>query len=229
MFRHRRLVNGFERFSVAGIFFVLCVAAAAPASAAATIWDGPLTVFTEPDPALGGAAPTNQDRLTPDVWLTRNVTQGFINAFSETTYTHYSSPAGTEWAFGNLADWGSLTYTSWEGMFGGSIGGGPNSTLNRSTVVHLINDDIYLGLTLTNWGGSGGGFAYLRTTPHLSLTPIPLEISRSGNQVILSWTNSSFSLQSATNVTGPYETVTGAVSPYTNSPSASQEFFRLLH
>jgi uncharacterized repeat protein (TIGR03803 family) len=56
-----------------------------------------------------------------------------------------------------------------------------------------------------------------------------LEIQRLGGQVVLNWNAPDFSLQSATNVAGPYQTVSGATSPYyTNALSSQQMFFRLL-
>lgn len=197
-------------------------------ASSATVWDGPVVTFTEPAGG-SGSDPANQDRLTADVWITRNTLMGLYNAFSEGGYSHYYSPAATEWAYGNLADYGTLTYTNWEGMFGGNAGGGPNSTLNRPTVLHLINDDIYLQVTMMSWGIQGaGGFSYQRTTPH-AVSPIPLQLSRGLNHVVLTWTNAAFSLQSATNVAGPYVTISGAISPYTNNLSNQQLFFRLIN
>jgi hypothetical protein len=201
---------------------------AAVTAQAAIVWDGPMMAFTEPAGGLG-SDPSNQDRLTADVWITRNVTRGLFNAFSEASYTHLSSPAGTEWAYGDLANYATLTYTSWEGMFGGSLGGGPHSTINRPSVVHLINEDIYLSVTMTNWGGSLGGFSYLRSTPHGTVFPEPVQIAVSGNQIILTWNNPAFNLQSSTNVAGPYTTISGATSPYTNAASGKQLYFRLIY
>jgi hypothetical protein len=48
----------------------------------------------------------------------------------------------------------------------------------------------------------------------------------SGSALILQW-GSGFVLQSATNVGGAYEDVSGAASPYTNQFSEPQRFFRL--
>src|SRR5262249_3414888 len=72
--------------------------------AAAVVWSGPAVSFAEPggsDPTL----PSSQDRLTDNVWLTRGFTQGLFNAKSEGGYTHNFSPAGTEWAYGQLSDY----------------------------------------------------------------------------------------------------------------------------
>jgi hypothetical protein len=57
--------------------------------------------------------------------------------------------------------------------------------------------------------------------------PIPLNISYAGGNVTLTWTNSVFNLQSATNVGGPYTTVSGAVSDYTVPAGGDQKFYRL--
>jgi len=50
--------------------------------------------------------------------------------------------------------------------------------------------------------------------------------SKHGNDVVLTWP-SGWSLQTATNVVGPYFDVLGATSPYTNSMTDPQRFFRL--
>jgi glucose/arabinose dehydrogenase len=134
---------------------------------AATIWTGPTITFTKAD----GADPTqaaNQDRMTPNVWITRGNSQGIYNAKSETLYTHNVSPADTEWATGTTANYASLTYRPWELWYGGSLGGGPAATLNTNAVLHLISEDIYLDIKLTSWSGgfgSSGGFSYVRSTP----------------------------------------------------------------
>jgi len=77
----------------------------------------------------------------------------------------------------------------------------------------------------------GGGFEDYGTLFALTLglppAPIPLSIQHGINSVILSWNNPAFTLQSAPAATGPYTTIPGAVSPYTNATTASAQFFRL--
>src|SRR5271169_1045493 len=76
---------------------VLAQPAGPISSKAATVWTGPVTAFTDPagsDPTL----PANQDRLTPNVWITRGLENGIYNAKTETGFTHFFSPADTEWA-----------------------------------------------------------------------------------------------------------------------------------
>ena len=58
---------------------------------------------------------------------------------------------------------------------------------------------------------------FLNTT-HLSIT------SAAGNKVVISWPVGT--LQSSTNVSGPYGVVGGATSPYTNTVSGKQLFYR---
>jgi hypothetical protein len=52
-----------------------------------------------------------------------------------------------------------------------------------------------------------------------------LNVSRNGNNVILTW--SLGTLQSSSDVTGTYATVSGAISPYTNAITGTSKFFRL--
>jgi hypothetical protein len=59
-------------------------------------------------------------------------------------------------------------------------------------------------------------------------TPEPIQFGLSGGSLVLSWTNSSFSLAAASVVTGPYTRILGATSPYTNSISGSEKYFRLV-
>jgi hypothetical protein len=47
-----------------------------------------------------------------------------------------------------------------------------------------------------------------------------------GSAFVLSWVDSSAVLQSAPTLLGPWADVTGATSPYTIVPTASQQYFR---
>src|SRR5881397_1024676 len=131
----------------------------------ATIWNGPTTNFAKANGANPNLA-ANQDRLVSDVWLTRGSSQGLYNASLEPAFTHFSSPSGTEWATGFLANYATLTYNNWNTWAKG-VNAGPPSTVGVNAVLHLIPDDIYLSIRFTSWtsGGAGGGFAYTRSTP----------------------------------------------------------------
>jgi hypothetical protein len=63
----------------------------------------------------------------------------------------------------------------------------------------------------------------------ITVTPVPLNISKTGGNVTLTWADGSFSLQSSVNVTGPYTTISGAASPFTTNTLNSTTFFRLIH
>src|SRR6266481_1080223 len=136
---------------------------AALSSRAATLWTGPATSFVN----VAGTDPTqaaNQDRLTANVWITRSASQGLWNAATEGGFTHFLSPQGTEWSDGLLANYASLSYVNWN-TWAKIQHFGPFGTVGVNAVVHLIADDIYLSVTVTSWGGPGGGFSYSRSTP----------------------------------------------------------------
>lgn len=59
---------------------------------------------------------------------------------------------------------------------------------------------------------------------------IPLGLSASGSTLTFNWSDPSFSLQTATNLLGPWSTVTGATSPFvTNTTPDPVVFYRLFH
>ncbi len=131
---------------------------------AATVWNGPNITFTKVNggnPALAA----NQDRMTSDIWLTRGSSQGLFNANAEAGFSHFSSPTGTAWANGTLANYASLSYTDWNSWAKG-VNAGPSSTVGVNAVLHLIPDDVYLQIKFTSWssGGVGGGFSYQRSS-----------------------------------------------------------------
>lgn len=158
---------------------VLAQLAGPIASEAATVWTGPVTAFTDPagsDPTL----PANQDRLTPNVWITRGLENGIYNAKTETGFTHFFSPADTEWADGTTANYSSLTYTDWN-TWSKNVHGGPPNTVGVNAVAHLISDNIYLDLKFTSWAVTGGGFSYQRSTPAGANTPPSVSITNPAN------------------------------------------------
>jgi hypothetical protein len=157
------------------MLFLLARLAAPVVSVATTIWTGPVITFTDvagSDPTL----PANQDRLTPNVWITRDSQQGIYNARTETGFTHSFSPADTQWADGTAANYSSLSYTDWD-TWAKNIHGGPRNTIGVNAVVHLISDDIYLDIQFTSWGGVGGGFSYQRSTPPSGNAPPSVSIT----------------------------------------------------
>lgn len=149
-----------------------------------TVWSGPTITFSKAD----GASPTaqsNQDRITANVWLTRGGTTGIYNAVSESAYTG-TSPANTEWAHGSINNYASLTYSTWVAWHGKN----PPSSINKDAVLHLISENIYIGIKFISWSQSanGGGFSYQRTIA--SILPVTLKnfgASLQNGQALLQW------------------------------------------
>jgi len=137
--------------------------AAVSVTQASTIWNGPSIGFYHTQENLLA------DQLTSGVSLTRGASGGLYNAVTEAGAVSGISPKDTQWAIGTLANFNTLTY----GPCPLEAGGHPPGYVGTTFVVHLINEDIYLQLTLTNWGGAFGvgdkTFGYTRSTP--AVTP----------------------------------------------------------
>jgi hypothetical protein len=73
-------------------------------------------------------------------------------------------------------------------------------------------------------GLSDNGFA---TVKYSVLQPPFLNIAKQNQEVVLTWTNTAFLLQSSPTVTGNFTNIADAMSPYTNFINSSQQFFRL--
>lgn len=138
---------------------------------AATVWNGPTVTFSK-SAVANPRDPGSQDRLTPNVWLTRADIQGPYNAKVENGFTHGFSPADTEWANGKLADYATLTYVDWN-SWAKHVNLGPPATVGLDAVVHLISEDIYVGIKFTSWGMGAGNFSYERSSPGASPPPVP--------------------------------------------------------
>ncbi len=208
---------------------ILLICLVALSNHAAMIWDGPL--FTYNQPAANPTQATNQDRITPDVWLTRAASKGLFNAFYETNATALS-PTNTEWAFGTLSNYVSLPYTNWLAMLNGQS---PTTLVNQPLVVHFISDDIYVSLQFTQWvAGGSGGFAYQRSTPRLPII-FPTTTSVSDGQFHLSYSaypGIAYVVQSSSNLVdwSPLTTNIAASSLvfYSSPPDfAGTKFFRV--
>jgi glucose/arabinose dehydrogenase len=146
-------------------------------SHATTVWNGPLFTYTQPAPDPTDQA--NWDILTPNVAITRDISAGIFNGWTESGYSHNFSPQYTEWAVGDLADYATLTYTDWETCGGGR----PVINLpGQQLVCHLTADDIYLSVQFTQLGGQfDGGFSYIRSTPSPANNPPTVSITSPTN------------------------------------------------
>ncbi len=105
---------------------------------------------------------------------------GIYNAALESAFSHFVSPTNTAWSDGSLADYASLSYVDWD-TWAKLQHGGPLNTVGIPAVVHLISDDVYLSVTFTSWGGVGGGFSYVRSTPPQADQPPTVSIASPTN------------------------------------------------
>jgi hypothetical protein len=150
----------------------LFAASLANATPPATVWTGPTTNFVHS--GVGGAS----DRLTAGVVLTRGSRGAIYNSVTESSFNGgttvpTASPGDTEWAVGALSSFSNLTYRAFYEVVGGP-GDSPNGSVNKTFVVHLINENIFLSLKLTSWGNGNGGtpsFTYTRSTPAVVVPP----------------------------------------------------------
>lgn len=141
------------------------------ASAAQTVWNGPSFTFTKAD-GDDWTLEAHQDRITPQVWLTRGALAGLFNIAVEPAYDLGTrlSPLDTEWAFAGLngnattgveaANHASLTFAAWAA----SLDDFPPEGVGRPAVLHLISEGIYLDITFNAWSVGAGGFSYTRST-----------------------------------------------------------------
>lgn len=174
-----------------GVAFLLTAAAGGQAS---TVWNGPSISF------FHSQANGLQDQMTTNVILTRGASGGLYNSATETGAVPGISPKGTQWAVGTLANFNTLLY----GPCPLEQGGRPPNDVGKTYVIHLTNSDIYLQLTLTNWGGAGGfgdkTFGYIRTTPAVVVAPTVTITSPSSGAVFAA--PASVSISADATVTG---------------------------
>ena len=130
---------------------------------AATLWTGPNIGFFHQQ---GGPS----DQIISTVALSRNANGPLFNtAAGETASNFTTSPIDTLWAFGTLANFSTLTYTTFPAIRAGAGFNLSAALLNKPMVVHLLNEDIYVAVTFTNWTQNGlftgvGSFGYTRST-----------------------------------------------------------------
>lgn len=140
---------------------------------AATVWDGDPITFEKPIPSTTATV----DAILPGiVELTRGSSGGLYNSVTESRFRSNSSPDDVEWAFsgrnGNgtasLANYDSLTYANWKT----AVDEHAQSIAGVDGVMHIISEDIYIGVTMDSWRMGGTAFAYTRTTEP-TVVPLP--------------------------------------------------------
>lgn len=154
------------------------VAMLMPSARAQIIWNGPTINFSGGASALISVPPA--DVIIPGaVSLTRHGNGWLYNTNVDAcAQCAAGTPSDTEWAFGALSDYASLTYETMDVLraneanfdFGAILVTVPPSPM----VLHLINQNIYIQVTFTSWPQHGvGTFAYTRTTPAAAPPPTP--------------------------------------------------------
>ena len=137
-----------------------------------TIWNGTNMGFSHPEGGPG-------DQMLTNVIITRGGGGGLYNSALESGPS-LGSPKGTQWALGTLAQYTNGTTLSF-GNCPLEAGMRPPNDVGKTYVVHLITNNIYLQLTLTNWGGMGGSgttsFGYIRSTPPAAIVLPPPTVS----------------------------------------------------
>ena len=123
------------------------------------IWDGPMISFSKADGA-DFTLESNQDRITPNVWITRGNAGQIFNIAKESSADKADSPAGTLWAKGTVDNIDNLTFRPFR------IGAGqPKAVVGTDLVLYLVEDNVYISVKFTSWSqGQKGGFAYQRSS-----------------------------------------------------------------
>ncbi len=106
-----------------------------------------------------------QDRITENVWLTRQEDDGLFNYAQEPYRTSDDSPLGTEWWMGPTSEFDPDYdyYSGFKEAADYSLSSIPGEVMS----LHLIEEDIYFDVFFHKWtsGDNGGGFAYTREMP----------------------------------------------------------------
>lgn len=131
---------------------------------------------------------------------------------------------------GTTNDYATIAYSNagmplWTNRYNGPVNGDDQPQTKSSLAVGPDGSAYVTGSSSEN---VSGGAVYDITTVKYSVPSIRLSIARTNNQVVVGWTKSGFVLQSAPAASGTFTNIPGATSPYTNSITGAQKFFRLI-
>ena len=142
-----------------------------------------------------------------------------VDAGNNVFVTGQSTGSGSDYDYATIA-YSSAGVPLWTNRYNGPGNGDDNGTsitVDRSGNVFVTGQ---------SFGGNTIDYATIKYSS-VSLSPIPLNFQTAGNQMVLSWANAAFGLQSAPAVTGTFTNIPSAASPFTNPISGGQQFFRL--
>jgi hypothetical protein len=139
------------------------------------------------------------------------------------TDVYFGASAGTPISGGNVAVTNSAGVTFYLSFFSQSLDTFgqilPDYAYSVTGVLYGLSPSYTLAVTK---------FSDIVTTPPPA--PIPLSVSYASGSLTFNWSDPSFSLQSSTNVAGPYTTIPGATSGFsTNTTATPTLFFKLYH
>ena len=136
-------------------------------------------------------------------------------------------PGSYEYAIVAYSNTGELL---WENRYNSGGSSGPFACTSAPSAIAVDR----AGNVIVNLYSGCGDFgdtssSYSTTIKYSSSLPplVNLDFQTLNNQLVLSWTNAGFNLQTAPALTGPFTNILGASSPYTNVMTSAQQFFRL--
>jgi len=141
----------------------------------------------------------------------------FVTGFSRNNLI-FESPASWDYA---TIGYSSSGEPLWENRYNG-----PDNVWSWAQAIAV---DPAGNVFVTGYARGNDDHAYYTTIKYSSSLPpsVQLDFQLLNNQLVLSWTNAGFSLQSAPALTGPFTNILGATSPFTNAFTGGQNFFRL--
>jgi len=146
---------------------------------------------------------------------------------SEVSYQQVNTSAWIAQDFsGATGETPNSQWPVWDGA-AGTLDSGTSANLDEELVVLTPTTTIHR-LVISKQTGSGWSTDVTFVSPIQTLRPIPINIARAGTNVVLTWTNSAFTLQAAPAPGGSYTDVSGAASPFTTPITAANQFFRLI-
>jgi len=193
--------------------------------------NGPTTTTVYDFSATNGASFTNHDGANP---LSVLVLSG--NTLYGTTQFGGTNGNGTIFAvntdgtgfaplynFNPVVESSSLSYTNYGGA-------NPKTglVLSGNTFFGTANGGGSYNRQSGDGGGLYGGGTVFALTVSMSVSPIPLNLQVNAPNLVLTWANPAFFLQSASGITGSWTTVPGASSPYNAALTNPMQFFRLV-
>jgi hypothetical protein len=102
-----------------------------------------------------------------------------------------------------------------------------NGPANNDDSGNAIAIDAYGNVFVTGYSHGTNSSTDIATIKYAGVQPMPLNVDRQSNNLVLNWLNPAFRLQAAPNVTGTFTNIPGATSPYTNPASGTRRFYRL--